>query len=63
MIQENLASIETQLDPITLQVMTNAIYSVADEMVAASGPRRSWNTSPSGRYAASRANSTSECPS
>jgi N-methylhydantoinase B len=35
MIQENPAGIETRLDPITLQVMTNAIYSVADEMVAA----------------------------
>jgi len=35
MIQENPGGIETQLDPITLQVMTNAIYSVADEMVAA----------------------------
>src|SRR5438876_10518463 len=25
----------TQVDPVTLQVMTNAIYSVADEVVAA----------------------------
>jgi N-methylhydantoinase B len=35
MIQGHPVSTEAQLDPITLQVMTNAVYSVADEMVAA----------------------------
>ena len=32
-LEESKTKIQT--DPITLQVMTNSIYSVADEMVAA----------------------------
>jgi N-methylhydantoinase B len=35
MVRENPVATEAQLDPITLQVMTNAVYSVADEMIAA----------------------------
>ena len=34
MSQQIPVAVETKVDPITLQVMTNAIYSVADEIVA-----------------------------
>src|SRR5262245_26569794 len=34
MRQQTPIAVETKVDPITLQVMTNAIYSVADEIVA-----------------------------
>ena len=35
MIKKDVGVGGTKVDPVTLQIMTNAIYSVADEMVAA----------------------------